>query len=205
MKIIIITKPDFFAGETDIVNALFAQGMPRLHLRKPKATQQQMAEWIEQIAEPFRHLIVVHDHHILARHFALGGIHLNNRNPDTPEWVEEVRSQRSFTLSRSCHTIAELEQNSTHCDYMFLSPIFDSISKEGYGAAFARATLSEAVGQGLITDRVYALGGIAFHRLQEVHDLGFSGAAILGDLWMNLSTTTDICAWKNQFLRAAQI
>ena len=192
MKTIILTLPGFFEHETACVNALFEHGMTRLHLRKPKATERELAEWIGQIAPPFRPRIVMHDHYALARTFLLGGIHLNGRHPEAPAWYDEVRSaclaQRPepFTLSRSCHSIAELEQHLPLCHYLFLSPIFDSISKEGYGAAFSRQELEEARVRGLLSDKVYALGGVSGERLDEVSRLGFHGAAILGDLWQGL-------------------
>ncbi len=193
MKIIIITRPEIFEGEAKLVNALFAQGMERLHLRKPKATKEEMAEWIDQIDLPFRHRIVLHDHHDLARKYHLGGIHLNSRNPKIPTWVLEEKKSREFTVSKSCHSIQELlthttlhqTQNSkpTFLDYVTLSPIYNSISKEGYGAAFSRKELAEA--RSLLTERVYALGGVSLEHLAEIHEMGFAGAAILGDLWFS--------------------
>lgn len=185
MKIIVITRPDIFEGETTLVNKLFEQGMERLHLRKPEATKEALAEWIEGIAPLFRQRIVLHDHHELARCYAIGGIHLNSRNPLIPEWVEKEKILRPFTVSRSCHSIEEVQQYKYILDYMFLSPIYDSISKEGYGAAFSRQQLREANAAGMLSDNVYALGGISADKLPELHAMGFHGAAILGDLWMS--------------------
>ena len=44
--VIVITMPEIFPGETEVVNTLFANGMQRLHLRKPGASEEEMAEWI---------------------------------------------------------------------------------------------------------------------------------------------------------------
>lgn len=66
-------------------------------------------------------------------------------------------------------------------DYVFLSPIFDSISKQGYKAAFTRAELTEI--RAILSQNVYALGGITFDNLKEVEQLGFCGAAMLGGFW----------------------
>ena len=79
--VIVITKPEMFPGEADMVNTLFANGIQRLHLRKPGASEQEMAEWIGRIDLPFRQKIIVHDHHRLLKTMGLGGIHLNARNP----------------------------------------------------------------------------------------------------------------------------
>lgn len=183
LKLIVITRPDFYDGELALVNHLFEEGMERLHLRKPKATKQELAEWIEQVALPFRQHIVLHDHHALAQEYGLGGIHLNSRNPEPPSWVLQERSSWQFTLSRSCHSLDELKEYKHQCDYLFLSPVFDSISKEGYGAAFSRQELETARNQHLLEDNVYALGGICPENLPEVEQLGFSGAAMLGAVW----------------------
>lgn len=183
MKTLIITRLDYFEGETTLVNELFRLGMERLHLRKPSSTKEEMAEWIDQIDLPFRHLIVLHDHHELAQRFEVGGIHLNSRNPEPPQWAIDLQKEGHFTLSRSCHSLAEIRQHLPHCDYLFLSPIYDSISKEGYGAAFSREELFEANAQGLLKEKVYALGGVSLEHLPEVQSMGFAGAAILGDLW----------------------
>lgn len=190
--IIVITKPEMFCGETDIVNALFANGMPRLHLRKPGASAAELAEWIGRIDLTFRQRIVVHDHHTLLRTMGLGGIHLNSRNPDAPEWLAEERERRGWvTLSRSCHTLEEVSRWSPVCDYVFLSPIFDSISKCGYTAGFTIETLRKAHNDGLLDKPTYALGGVSAENISLVRDLGFAGAAVLGSLWHTLPLTTD--------------
>ena len=67
--------------------------------------------------------------------------------------------------------------------YMSLSPIFDSISKKGYKAAFSAAELEEARLRGIIDQRVMALGGVTFDKINEVKRMGFGGAMILGDAW----------------------
>lgn len=185
LKIIVITRPDFFEGEMLLVNRLFSEGMERLHLRKPKATEQELAAWIEQVEPSFRQRIVLHDHHALANAYSLGGIHLNSRNPEPPQWVGEAKASRPFTVSRSCHSIEEVRTYKGLCDYLFLSPIYDSISKEGYGAAFSREALESARQEGLLQDNVYALGGIAPDKLAEVEQFGFAGAAMLGAVWGN--------------------
>ena len=49
MKTIVITRPAFFDGETDLVNSLFLEGMERLHLRKPGASEEELAAWLQDI------------------------------------------------------------------------------------------------------------------------------------------------------------
>ena len=68
-------------------------------------------------------------------------------------------------------------------NYMFLSPIFDSISKEGYGAAFTPEMLNDAAANKIIDNKVIALGGIDASHIQALKDWHFGGAAFLGDIW----------------------
>ena len=127
--------------------------------------------------------LVLHDHHPLAMRYGLRGVHLNRRNPNPPaDWTGAV--------SISCHTFKELaEARKQSYAYMSLSPIFDSISKQGYHAAFTckqietREQIAEARLQGLIDQRVMALGGVTFNRINEITAMGFGGAMILGDAW----------------------
>lgn len=177
MKTIVITRPAFFDGETDLVNNLFREGMERLHLRKPGASEEELTAWLQNIDSQYYGRIVLHDCFPLAEIFALGGVHLNSRNPKAPQGI------LGMTVSRSCHSIREVIQHKSECDYLFLSPIYDSISKEGYGAAFSCIELKRAAEEGIIDSQVFALGGVSLEHIPEIRSLGFGGAAVLGALW----------------------
>ena len=206
MKLAVITLPDFFEGETEIVNELFRAGLERLHLRKPGAGRESLEEWIGRIKEEYRPRIILHDHFDLVLQYDLGGVHLNSRNPLAPQWLTrsgagdadcgvagkgvvgsageaDCTGGRRFSLSRSCHSLEEISDNLAVCDYLFLSPIFDSISKQGYGAAFDRKELEQAAARQLLQDKVYALGGVCAENIGTLLQIGFHGAAVLGDLW----------------------
>lgn len=179
MKLIVITRPDFFGEEAQAIEALFRAGLERLHLRKPGATAAQMEELLRQIPVVYRARIALHDHFELATPWGVGGVHLNARNPEAPHgWTGRV--------SCSCHSPEEVRQRKDTCDYVFLSPVYDSISKVGYTSAFTADSLLRARQAGIIDRRVIALGGIDTARLPEVERLGFGGAAVLGDVWNRL-------------------
>ena len=175
MKLIIITTEVFFEGEANAINMLFDNGMELLHLRKPEASESETAHFIKQIDQKYHPQIVIHDHFSLANNFHLKGIHLNSRNRVIPEHF-------LGTISRSCHTVSELEQH-PEMDYLFLSPVFDSISKENYVTLFTEYLLYDAKDKGIINEKVIALGGINKQNLTKIKDYGFGGAAILGGLW----------------------
>jgi len=77
------------------------------------------------------------------------------------------------------HSLNELENYKERYEYAFLSPIFDSISKEGYKSKFILQELKEKIaGKNLV-----ALGGIDESKIETCRELGFSGVAVLGAIW----------------------
>lgn len=176
MQLIAITSEKFLVGESEAINALFANGLERLHLRKPGATLLQTEQLIREIDARWYSRISLHDHFGLAKKYGIGGLHLNSRNPQPPTGFAGI-------LSRSCHSMEEAAREKHKYDYVFLSPIFDSISKNGYTAAFHRGALQAAARNGSIGDNVIALGGITPERIEEAAACNFGGAAVLGYLW----------------------
>lgn len=177
MKFIVITSPDFLPGEASLIDELFRHGVDTLHLRKPNASEVDCARLIESIPREWRGRIVVHDHHRLCQRYGLQGVHLNSRNPYPPS------DFHPSTVSASCHSLAEVEWRKGDCDYVFLSPIFDSISKRGYRAAYQPQELRQAAETGLIDGRVVALGGVSLDGIDQLRQWRFGGAAFLGDVW----------------------
>ena len=173
MRLIAITKEHFFDGEAEMLQTLLGQGFWRIHLRKPQAGAEALEAFLRQIPPRFYHAISLHDHFATAARLKLGGVHLNSRNPTPPEgWTGLV--------SRSCHSIDEIAIYAPRCDYMFLSPIFDSISKPGYLSA---CNLDQLQKSGMLSAKVFALGGVTPQRLPQLEAAGFGGAAMLGSAW----------------------
>ena len=94
-------------------------------------------------------------------------------------------------ISKSCHSLKEI-QNISNFNYVFLSPIFDSISKTGYTQAFSRTELLQAKNAGIINEKIIALGGITPENMLQITDYGFGGIAILGGLWGDFDKTGDM-------------
>ena len=93
-------------------------------------------------------------------------------------------------LSISCHSLEELSAYKAKFDYLFLSPIFDSISKKGYSGRFTREQLLAARDNGLIDKKIIALGGITSGNIPIIRELGFGGVAVLGSVWFSPSPVT---------------
>ncbi|RRD88630.1 thiamine phosphate synthase [Bacteroides heparinolyticus] len=176
MKLIVITRPRFFEGEAAIITALFENGLEILHLRKPEASAGELDCFLQQLPDEYMSRIVTHEHFQMVSVFNLKGIHLNGRNKHAPTGY-------SGHISCSCHSFDEVSQRKRLCDYVFLSPVYDSISKEGYTSAYPYDSLLKACQAGIIDEKVIALGGVGIQHLPEIHSLGFGGVAVLGDVW----------------------
>lgn len=175
MKLIVITTPYFFEGESLLLSHLFQEGMERLHLRKPQSKKADFIRLLETIPAKFHSRIVLHDHFDLVSTYPVGGIHLNSRNNRIP-------LKYKGCISCSCHSLQEVEEN-RQLDYVFLSPVFQSISKEGYGNGFPIETLLAASEQGIINENVIALGGMDQTTIPLLRSIHFGGVAVLGALW----------------------
>lgn len=180
MKWITITSPEFLSGEAIFIDRLFSQGLDLLHLRKPEASIEDYKQLLLQIPKQWHRRIVLHEHFELSEKYKLHGIHLNRRCSQAPNAYHE-------SISCSCHTIEEVITQKDSKDYVFLSPIFDSISKVGYHAAFSPTSLKQAAIENVIDEKVIALGGITANNISLVKEWHFGGVAFLGDIWKRMS------------------
>lgn len=179
MRILVITDVPFTATEPAAIRQLLDEGVERVHLRKPDASEEALRRLIEALPAESYPRLTLQDRLPLAVEYGLGGVHLNRRNAAVPAGFRGL-------VSRSCHTLDEIAAHPA-CDYLFLSPLFDSISKSGYRAAFTDGELRDAAVRGLLGERVVALGGIRPELLSRVRELGFGGAALLGAVWRDAS------------------
>lgn len=184
MKLIVITSPNYFVEEDKIITALFEEGLDILHLRKPDTAPIYAERLLTLIPEQYHKRIVVHGHFYLKDEFKLKGVHLNSRNPNMPH-------HHKGHVSRSCHSLEELKEQKRNFDYVFFSPVFDSISKQDYRANYSPEELRKAHKAGIIDKKVMALGGIDVDNVREVKSLGFGGVAIMGALWSKFDSCLD--------------
>lgn len=194
MKLILLTTPYFFIEEHLIINALFDEGLELLHLRKPGTEPVYSERLLTLIPDNHHKRIVTHDHFYLKAEYGLRGIHLNHRNPELPP-------KYKGHLSCSCHTEEEVALHKRSCDYVFLSPVYDSISKDGYSSHFPPAALRDMARRKVIDRKVMALGGVDLSRIKELKETGFGGAVLLGDIWnrFNIHDTQDFKALIQHF------
>ena len=94
-RLIVITTPYFFRGESVVLTHLFEEGMQRLHLRKPDGDADELRRLLDKVPAIHYPKIVLHDCFGLAADYGLGGVHLNKRSHQAPAGF-------TGTISRSC-------------------------------------------------------------------------------------------------------
>ncbi|MGL5787819.1 MAG: thiamine phosphate synthase [Bacteroidales bacterium] len=185
MNLIIITTDKTYPQEATVINQLFEAGLGTLNLRKPSWSKEETIAFLNTIDEKYYSRIVLHDHYDLTDEYIVKGIHLNSRNSD------EVLYSDCFKISDTLRSIDELENTESEYRFHFLSPVYDSISKEGYKSAFSKKELQKACDKGWIRRNTIALGGVTEDKLEELDSLGFGGVAMLGDFWSEWEKDSD--------------
>ena len=194
MELMVITRPDFFEGESEAIRMLLDEGLEFLHIRKPGSTPEQVEQLLKQIPGKYYNRIVLHEHVDLALRYELRGFHVNRR---TTEHVPYYK----WEVSTSVHSLEELKKKKGSYEYLFLSPVFDSISKTGYHSAFTPGQLRQAREHFVLDYGIIALGGVTADRVGILRMLGFGGVAVLGDVWDHFGQP-DFLEHFRQLLRA---
>lgn len=178
MELIVVTPPDYFDGEGELINQFFAAGICLLHVRKPENDPLKFKKLMLEIDPANYPFISIHQHHGLAAEFSLKRLHYTEqqRKGTTAEEMD-VLVRKGFLLSSSVHELSILPELD-YLDYVFFGPVFNSISKAGY-----QSTLDADFVLPAHEVKVFAIGGVSADRLGALHQMGFDGAAVLGTIW----------------------
>ena len=128
-QIIAITSPEVTDADEYIIKALVRKGIDVVHFRKPDSCITECMNLLLKLTEAERNRIVIHNYPELYHEFSLMGIHEN-------KYVTCLLEGYSGLKTRSCHSFEEVEKYKDDYDYLFLSPIFNSISKPGYMSGY---------------------------------------------------------------------
>ncbi|MBK9732165.1 MAG: thiamine phosphate synthase [Chitinophagaceae bacterium] len=187
MKLILISDPDELADELKTVTALFEAGLERFHLRKPKYSTNKIRKYLDHVPPQYRDRIVIHSHHELSVTYNLAGIHVteqHRRKNFLRTWMmrKYLKIRRpNLEITAGFHTLGSLKAEHQGYSYVFLSPVFDSISKIGYRSTFHEDSLLNVIRKS--DYKVYALGGVDEERIEKAKEIGFYGVALLGSIW----------------------
>lgn len=174
---IVITLPRVMEGEAEALMEICKEPCaPIVHIRKPESSEAEVERLLNRLKASGCDMsrLTTHYNEPLARKYGLGGVHLRG---------EELGKGAGAGLRRSLstHSWKEVQQYAGRVDYLFISPLFDSISKPGYRSGldpeetFFRLAHHDG--------RIVALGGVSADTITQVERLGFNGAAVLGAVW----------------------
>ena len=179
--LIVLTSDQAVEQEIALIHQLFKEGLEILHIRKPDYSKTEVRQFIQKIDPEYHSKLVVHNYHELCFEFQLRGIHLKEQHRlDLGEGMVEYLntfSSKGYISSTSFHDLETVNTYASSFDYCFLSPVFSSISKQGYKGKQFDVTH--------IFKKIIALGGIQMQTIKTAIDLGYRGIGVLGAIWQS--------------------
>ena len=197
--IVLISPEKDIKDEHLILNALFEEGLKYYHLRKPGKSGDELKTYLGQISLEFLDRVMIHTFHGLASEFELKGVHLQEQfrrdlNNGLSDYVSSFHKV-GYTVSSSFHEMKELANCDINFDYHLLSPVFSSISKQGYeGRGFDVNNIKKPV---------IGMGGVTAGNLDEFDRLGFSGVGVLGGIWNSKDPVSEFKLMNKQMKSTA--
>ena len=182
MNLVVFSSEKMIANEAAFINELFSKGMQHFQLRKPNLDFQSQIDFLEQIDSIHHPKIIIHQHYELLTEFDLKGIHIKSMercqySKENLYLLKQIVDKCEKMLITGFHDVKEASKNMEIYDMAFLSPVFDSISKQGYLGNSQMLTLPK------MTKPLYALGGIDASKISEIVKAGYQGVGVLGSIW----------------------
>lgn len=176
--IVVITSEIPVQNETEIINQMFQEGLDLLHIRKPIMGREEMKSFLDSIDEIFYPQLVLHGYYDLRSDYQISRLHF--READRLTEINRPYIEENI-LSTSVHDIETYNTLGKEWEYAFISPVFPSISKKGYGE---NSNVMESIKYRNNQDvKLIALGGINGNNIRTVFENGADGAALLGAVW----------------------
>ncbi len=155
MKLVVISNELPHASEKAVLDYCISHpAFAHFHLRRKPVTKERWSVWQDYT----QHIVV-------------------SQELQCPFEVRK-HGKSDVDFSRSAHTVLEL--NKFQNIAVYISPVFESISKAGYQnkELFNELSLAKSVPENAI-----ALGGVSIDNLEVLKKLGFKKAAVLGAVW----------------------
>jgi len=176
----ILTLPDPFDGELELLEGLLEAGLSRLHIRRPGGPVEDL---LSRLTPRWASRLVLHGSVEMAVRYGIPQVHgkvrFRDGNGVSGGGPVVVEAGGMVAVSTSVHSWEEFALLPDGLAYAFISPLFDSISKPGYGAN--PVLLRQP--RGPLPCMPVALGGVGGDSISELLRLGWEGAAVLGWIW----------------------
>lgn len=176
--IIVLTPEQTVPNESEILRQLFEAGLERFHIRKYWLKDAEMKLYLDAINPLYHQRLVLHSHYHLAKDYGINRLHFREEDRLADRHMDY---KNEYSLSTSVHDIVAFNDLGKEWQYAFLSPMYPSISKQGYGAK--HTTLSTLEQRKNTHCQLIGLGGIDIDNFSEVVKGGANGIALLGSIW----------------------
>lgn len=192
--IIVISKEQYDPLEPKIWLQLLENGLENLHIRKYDLTDMEVIQLINNIPMSFRNALVLHSHHHLANELRINRLHFNSHLRDNIS----KNGFKNYHLSCSVHDISEFNSLSSYWDYAFLSPVYPSISKAGYG--LNKSVIPELADRKNQQVSLVALSGVNEDNIDKTLKIGFDAVALKGSIWNSRNPLETFKACRHKIL-----
>lgn len=190
MKLVLMSTPQFFVEEHQILTALFDEGLEMVHLNKPNSEPVFCERLLTLIPDAYRKLIVTHDHFYLQNEYELRGIHLSERNSERP-------ANYHGKVSCTCNSIEDVVAVKKEMDHV----IWDTSSVD------LPLLMKDNARRKNIDKKVYVSGTIDVENIQQVAEYGFGGIVLQNAIWdrFDIRNTQDFKEIINYFRKLKRI
>lgn len=187
MDLIIITPEINHPEEIKLIPVFYSNGLSKLHLRKPFFALSDYRDYISRIDKKFHSRISIHNHFSLLNEFPGLGAHITSQAREEGRFTEIINLSNPSSISTSFHSWKEIEISRDPFDYVFISPVFESISKKNYNAAIDLSAIGRVKQKISLQNKklpsIIALGGVDAKNIGLLQQKGFDGVAVLGAIW----------------------
>jgi thiamine-phosphate pyrophosphorylase len=147
-----------------------------VHLRAKHLEAGELLERARWWRRNWNGLLVINERVDVCLACGADGVHLPGGRIAPRQWKERLGAR--LMVGVSCHSVSEVIQAEQQgADYVYLSPVFESPSKPGYGPVLGAGVLAEASARVKIP--VLALGGMNAERWRECAGTGAAGFAAI--------------------------
>lgn len=178
----IITREEFSADESRQLKDILENFPVFIHIRKPRYPLKEYISFLNTIPEELRTNVFIHEFHEECASLGPGGLHIPVRSRSL--YFQKLKNlffipEKKFNLSFSLHEVDKNFIPDVITDFVFISPVWNSISKPGYPG---KKISPSAFNIPSSVQRI-ALGGIVPENIKQTLELGYDGIAVCGWIW----------------------
>ncbi|HIF13912.1 MAG TPA: thiamine phosphate synthase [Bacteroidetes bacterium] len=195
-----MVKPSLLASlvpvenEWDILTDLFESGLEKFYLRKPGMRLKDYEYCLKNIPERFMDRVVLHEHFTIMYDYPFKEIHLKTRERKGFAGKDRFLSliddahHEGLICSTSVHSFEELQEIDGILDRLWVSPVFESISRPGHTSEI---DWIKTLNNKSFHSKIVALGGIHEENAAALMRKPFDEIALLGAIWSKPETAVE--------------